>query len=109
MTEQSAVFRKKAAEDIAQAAFWCKHEAGEKVAERFIEQTQKAVEQANEFPGVGSLRFARVLAPLDIRCTGVAGFPYLIFYRETAAGIDVIRVLHSARDIPTHLQGTPDG
>lgn len=108
MIERSATFRKKAAEDLAQTAFWRKHEANEKVAERFIDQTQQAVERAIDFPGLGSPRFARILAPLDIRCTHVEGFPYLVFYLETTAGIEVVRLRHSARDIPSHLQETFD-
>jgi toxin ParE1/3/4 len=29
---------------------------------------------------------------------------YLIFYRQVAAGIEVVRVLHGARDIPSILE-----
>ena len=35
---------------------------------------------------------------------GSRGFPYLVFYVERGADIDVWRVLHGARDIPAWLQ-----
>jgi toxin ParE1/3/4 len=37
-----------------------------------------------------------------MRVWRVEGFErYLIFYRSVAAGVEVVRVLHAARDIPT--------
>ena len=42
-----------------------------------------------------------------LRFRPVGKFPYLIFYVETEADIDVWRVLHGARDIPAWMQGSP--
>jgi toxin ParE1/3/4 len=36
----------------------------------------------------------------DLRCWPVRGFPnHLVFYRPVRGGIDLIRVLHAARDL----------
>lgn len=51
-----------------------------------------------ESPGIGRAR--EELAP------GLRSFPvssYVVFYRSIDDGIDVIRVLHAARDIPAVL------
>ncbi|MCY3505287.1 MAG: type II toxin-antitoxin system RelE/ParE family toxin, partial [Chloroflexi bacterium] len=34
----------------------------------------------------------------------VTGFPYMVFYVEREADVDVWRVLHAARDIPEWLR-----
>ena len=107
VTDRSAAFRKRVAQDVTNAAFWHKREADRRVAEHFIGQSQETVQRATDFPSLGSPRLARVLSSLDVRCLPLDGFPYLVFYVETAGGIEVIRVLHSARDIPTHSQESP--
>lgn len=56
-------------------------------------------------PGIGSQRYANVALVPGVRMIKVKGFEnYLLFYLEREASIDVIRVLHSARDIPEALQ-----
>lgn len=52
-----------------------------------------------DFPQIG--QNCEELAP------GLPSFPvghYLIFYLETSNGIEVVRVLHGARDIPAILE-----
>ena len=53
-------------------------------------------------PGIGSPRYARLLRGL--RFWKLRRHPYLIFYVEQPDFIDVLRVLHAARDIPAALQ-----
>ena len=48
---------------------------------------------------MGRLRYAGELDLPGLRSWLVTGFPYLVFYVESAADIDVWRVLHAARDI----------
>jgi len=55
-------------------------------------------------PGMGEA-FATSHPRLQgVRRFRVAGFPnHLIFYREIEGGIEVVRVLHGARDLPSVL------
>ena len=51
-------------------------------------------------PGMGRLREFDRPDLADIRSWPVGGFEdYLIFYRPVPTGIDVLRVVHGARDI----------
>lgn len=57
-------------------------------------------------PGIGSLREITNPAMTGVRSWPIRGFSgYLIFYRPTSDGIEVIRVLHGARDLDTILEG----
>jgi len=38
-----------------------------------------------------------------LRSWPVDGYPYLVFYTETTTHLDVWRVLHAERDIPTAI------
>jgi toxin ParE1/3/4 len=63
-------------------------------ASRWIDRLDQDCQRLAEMPGMGRLR-----AEFG---SGVRSFPtaaYVIFYRETANGIEVLRVLHGARDI----------
>lgn len=61
-------------------------------------------------PGMGERRESGDPRLEGLRVRRVEGFEkHLIFDRETAGGIDVIRVLHGARDISRILDAeTPD-
>ena len=40
---------------------------------------------------------------LELRCRPLKRYPYLLFYMEREAHIDLWRVLHGQRDIPARL------
>ncbi len=69
-------------------------------AEKFTAAAEADCETLARMPGIGRMReFARPDLS-DIRSWPIGGFnDYLIFYRPTASGIDVLRVIHGARDI----------
>lgn len=90
--------------DLDNAVLWYAKEAGAKTAERFVEAVEQAEASALAYPGLGSTRFANLVKPLDLRTLPIRDFPYLYFYLPTDVGIDVIRVLHTAQDIPRHLR-----
>lgn len=79
-------------------------EAGAEVALRFVDAVEATVRRVAKSPGLGSLRFAYELSIPGLRATTVGRFPYLMFYVEGADSVDVWRLLHSSRDIPTTLQ-----
>jgi plasmid stabilization system protein ParE len=58
-----------------------------------------------EQPEIGSKRYAKPPALQGLRMCPVPDFPkHWIFYIERPDHIDVLRVLHGARDIPVVLQ-----
>jgi toxin ParE1/3/4 len=67
-------------------------------AERWLETIDAKVRLLAEFPGLGPSR--------DELGVGLQSYPvgnYLIFYRRMKGGIEIIRVLHGARDLPEIL------
>jgi toxin ParE1/3/4 len=69
---------------------------------RFLDSLENRFHLLAASPGIGRLR-------PDLG-TGIQGFPvddYVIFYRQLAAGIEVVRVLHGARDIDNLFSNDP--
>jgi toxin ParE1/3/4 len=69
-------------------------------AKRFLDAVRQDAQRLTEMPGIGALRdFARPDLK-DVRSWPVSGFRnFLIFYRPIDDGIEVIRVVHGARDL----------
>src|SRR5438067_1568928 len=69
-------------------------------ARRLIDAAESACQLLLLQPDIGHQeRFRR---HKDIRSWRVKGFEnYLIFYRVTANSVDILRLLHGARDLPT--------
>lgn len=73
---------------------------GRDVALRFVDQAERAFCQLVASPAVGATLGLDELPYEDIRRWHIGGFDRLvILYRQTADGIEVIRVLHTARDL----------
>jgi toxin ParE1/3/4 len=71
-----------------------------KAAHRFYMQVYHTLESVCEFPGIGSTLKVDLEIADGIRKFPVKGYEdYLIFYREYDTHIEVIRILHGARDI----------
>jgi toxin ParE1/3/4 len=69
-------------------------------ADAFIDKLYEVVRTLANQPGSGRLR--EDLAP------GIQTFPfgrYIFFYRTVAGAIEIVRVLHIARDIETIFEG----
>lgn len=80
-------------QDLLDAAYYIGRDSVE-AADRWIERMHHTFERLAQFPQMGRERTE--LAP------HLRSFPsgsYIIFYRATDAGIEIIRVLHGARDI----------
>lgn len=74
-------------------------DAGPQVANRFSDMVDQAMSTISESPGVGSLRYAEILALPGLRYIAPQRFPYLIFYVEQPQLIRVVRVLHTSSNI----------
>ena len=93
-----------ATQDLRDAAAHYAAEADPATARRFIDAVEQAFILIGRHPGIGSPRYAVELDLPGLRARPVEQFPYLIFYLEHEDRIDVLRILHARRDIPTSLQ-----
>lgn len=101
MSEKPVIPRVLARRDVEMAIDHCGEAAGTDVALNFVVALEAAFRAIGARPGAGSLRFAHELELPGLRTRRIARFPYLIFYIERDGHIDVWRVLHDRRDIPT--------
>ena len=69
-------------------------------AERFLDAAEEAFALLASMPSMGRAVNFQSPAAQGIRVWRVRGFErYLIFYRAVEHGIEIVRVLHAARDI----------
>jgi toxin ParE1/3/4 len=101
----SRIVRRRAArQDLADIVYHYVSTASLDTARRFRAEAQATLQRLAAMPGMGA-RYEHEHPAL----TGLRFFPlsrfrnYLIFYRPLADGIEVVRVLHGARDIPRLL------
>jgi len=95
------VVRPRAQDDIDDAIDHYLGEAGIRVAERFAEAILQALDLLGRNPRIGVQR--EDLGLPGLRFWGLRPWPQLIFYFDGPSAVDVIRVLHGARDIPASL------
>ena len=76
---------------------------------RFLTAARRAMEFLTTTPMAGPEYAVANPRLTGLRKWSIKGFPnYLIFYRIHADSIEVLRVIHGARDIPTILEGEPE-
>jgi toxin ParE1/3/4 len=74
-------------------------------ANRFLAAAAASFGQIAQMPRMGRSRRVRNPRLAGLRQWAIQGFEkHLIFYRETTQGIEVLRVLHGARDIQRLLE-----
>jgi toxin ParE1/3/4 len=71
---------------------------GSDQAERYLRQIQAALELLSRNPKLG-----RSASTIRKGYRKHASGAHVIFYREIATGIDVVRILHRRMDVPRHL------
>lgn len=104
MTSRAVVIREQARRDIDEAVEHYLAQAGATVALAFVDAVEGVRNEIGEHPGIGSPRYAHELNIPGLRFRRAGRFPYLIFYVERPAEIEVWRVLHGARDIPAWMR-----
>jgi len=88
-----------ARKDLAEIAAYYGEQSGE-LELRFIDAAEDALEKLLLMPEKGAMREYFHPKLHGLRMWPIPKFPkILIFYRPVDTGIEVIRVLHSARDI----------
>ena len=94
----------KADSDI-DSCFWWIHKDNPPVAIKFINAVEQTCDMLAKMPGIGSRHYSDITLMRGIRMISINSFKnYLVFFIEYETHIDIIRLLHGARDIPEVLQ-----
>ncbi len=64
----------------------------------------EARQHIEKFPGAGSPRYESSKSDEVLRFWLLKRFPYAMFYFERSGYTDIVRLIHQAADIPTHIQ-----
>jgi toxin ParE1/3/4 len=73
-------------------------------ADRFIDAAYGTMQTLAHAPEIGWLRTFHTVQISGLRSFRVKGFEnYLIFYRPTGDGIEILHVFHGARDLETAM------
>ncbi len=97
------VWSRPARVDASEAAYWHATQGGLDLGERFLAEVEAALEHIGRHPQLGSPRYAVILKFDELRTWPVRRFPYLVFYVEREAQVDVWRILHAQRGIPAWM------
>jgi toxin ParE1/3/4 len=101
---KSVVLRALASRDINEVIEHYLSQESEEAAIGFIDSLEQAYAQISRHPRNGSPHYAHELNLPGLRSWSLKRYPYLVFYVERSQHIDVWRVLHGQRDIPTWMQ-----
>jgi len=104
VTAKPVVPREQANRDVDDAVAYYLSEGAEIAAFGLIDALEQAYTHIGRYPATGSPRYAHELNLLGLRVWPLTRYPYLVFYVERSNHIDVWRVLHGQRDIPTWMQ-----
>ncbi len=98
------VWRHTAERDVVEAAIYIADD-NPSAARRFMDAVDGTVQGLLKMPGTGRPREFDNPTLAGMRSRLVKDFEnYLVFYRPSDAGIEVLRVLHGARDIDAIFQ-----
>jgi len=85
--------------DLAEAADYIARDSLD-AARRFLDAAEAAFELLAAMPEMGTRCNFRSPTASGIRMWSIRGFQnYIVFYRPLDDGVDVVRVIHGARDI----------
>jgi toxin ParE1/3/4 len=106
VSEKCLVILPLAEHDVEAASDYYSLEVDEITALAFVAALSASYERITRHPKMGSPRYAQALEIAGLRHAPIKRFPHLIFYIEREDQIEIWRVLHSARDIPSSLLET---
>ena len=104
MKRKPVIPRALALQDVDDAVTYLFQQQAAEAALTLIDSLEAAYTYISKNASTGSTRYAHALDLPGLCTWPVTGHPYLIFYVEQNAHIDVWRVLHMSRDIPQELQ-----
>ena len=103
MNVKRVIPRERAIRDVEEAVDHYSDKAGETVAFGFVGALEDVYRHIARNPAAGSPRHAHELNLAGLRCWRLKRYPYIVFYMDTEDHVDVWRVLHAKRDIPTWM------
>ncbi len=99
------LFRPRARDDLEAHARWIARMSIER-ASTFLDRCEQTLHHLLDFPELGASRGWLTPPCQGLRFHPVSGSPnHLIFYRTLETGLEVVRILHTARDIGNILSG----
>lgn len=104
MPKRALIRHPSAQRDLAEATRYFVEHAGTDVAHEFLDDVEHAFARLVRFSSLGRPWPTRNPVLRGLRRLPLRHFPLSIFYRPTESTIDVIRVLHHARDLPPLLE-----
>lgn len=100
MRAASVVFYREAQEDANSIAHYIAKD-NLAAATRFLDELDDLCEMLIKTPNIGSKRVFKNSQFEDMRVLPLKKFPnYLVFYRLQESTIEIVRVIHGARDLP---------
>ena len=109
MTRKPVVPRQAANRDVEEIIDYYLAEGASRAAADFVTEFQRALDRIAAHPAIGSPRYALELRIPRLRSWPLRRFPYLVFYVEQDAYLEVWRVLHGQRDVPAWMRSTLQG
>jgi toxin ParE1/3/4 len=104
--KDEAVVRPQVYYDLDELAAWIQSDSPD-AALRFLNQAEATFQALAEMPGLGGPYATQSRRLKGLRCFAVRGFPnHLIFYLPISGGVEIVRVLHGARDIAPILEAS---
>lgn len=76
---------------------------GPQLAQRFIDDFEATLNFLRQHPASGSPRWSYELRMPGLRHSPFSRFPFLVIYLTRAEEVDVLRIAHAHRDIPSLL------
>ena len=102
------VVRPSAQAEIDDLAEWIARDNPD-AAQRFLHAIAQTAAYLIASPSIGRRWELQDLPDAEIRFWHVAGFrDYLIFYRMIESGIEILHLVHGARDLPSLLESDPE-
>ncbi len=108
MSGLPVVPRERARQDVGDAIAFYVAQGADHAALGFIDALEAGFETVGAHPAIGASRWGEELELPGLRSWSLAGYLFAMFYVERADHVDVWRVLHLRRDLPTSL-GMPEG
>lgn len=97
--KRSIVRRPQAKEDLIESFLYLELD-NPAAATRFLEAAEQTLREIAEMPLISAQQFVGTRRLEGLRSRQIKGFSnWLVFYLVTAEGIEVVRVLHGARDL----------
>jgi toxin ParE1/3/4 len=107
MIRHDVLVRPQAIRDLLELA---EHIAADNLAaaERLLDAFERSVELLRTVPTMGSVCRVRTGRVKGLRVVAIRGFPrYLVLYRFDDPRLEVLRVIHGARDLGPIIDETP--